>query len=168
MQQQRLLTIEQLSPDFKREYVPAHRILEKPGSDQIAGWDFGTKWTNIGATAAQEFFGRSNIEAFDSIFDEWRLKDRTCPEIKMVHNNGVKGTVIVPQDFITQGPKFLSFDDVSARISGAKFILMWGHIEYKDFFAETAVHNHDWCVEVVPNNISADDFDYRKLSESMN
>jgi hypothetical protein len=45
---------------------------------------------------------------------------------------------------------------------------MWGHIEYKDFFAETPVHNHDWCVEVVPNDISADDFDYRKLSESMN
>jgi hypothetical protein len=155
MKAQRLLTMTQIRANIRRE-IPqmlAYGDGEKLVSvgDTIRGWKVSPTWLNVGGTDAKEFVAWFDIVPFDYVPGR-TLSASDCPEPK--RSSPSAGTLTVhPGLPLSQLAKNLLVEDVIKAQNGTGYILMAGHMEYRDIFPGTPLHHDDWCTGVVPNDI---------------
>jgi hypothetical protein len=148
--------------DFSAHAVTQGQKLADIG-EPIVGFELSPYWDNRGGTEARGFRGWFDIKTFNiGAVRPRKLSSKDCPPAtapdplpgEMVITSGRGETLLA---------KFLSISDAQASTGdgASKFILMWGHAEWKDiFFPETPNHSDDWCVSVAPNDLQRAQFSY--------
>jgi hypothetical protein len=173
MKSQRIITIAQTRANLRRD-TSVHALTEgrKPANtgEKIIGFEFSPYWNNAGNTDAIDYRGWFNLRAFGIGPKIPRaLSDKDCPPIA-APDPLPEGKVILRDASVIQLAQFLSVEDAIAATdpSDSKYILMWGHMEYRDiYFPETPPHSDDWCVSVAPNDLQRALFSFIVLSEKI-
>jgi hypothetical protein len=155
MKNQRLLTQIQIRANIRRELpqITAYGDGEKMigVGETIRGWKVSPTWQNVGGTDATDFKAWFDIAPFDYIPGH-ALSAADCPQpTRSIPSAG--GLTVHPGLPMSQLAKNLPIEDVTKAQNGTGYILMVGHMEYRDIFPESPLHHDDWCVGVVPNDI---------------
>jgi hypothetical protein len=119
--------------------------------EQSSGWAVSPTWINVGGSDARDYMGWFDIRIFD-VRSPKHLTGADCPSLAQP-DPLPDGIIIHPGTQIAQLAKTLSVEDVVGAKNETKYILMYGHIEYRDVFPDSSLHHEDWCMVVVPNNI---------------
>jgi hypothetical protein len=131
--------------------------------EKLTGWGVSPVWANAGSTNAQDFRGWFDIKAFETLAGA-KIGPDNCPS-SVAPVPIPEPTSIAQGGVITQLAKTLSVEDAVRAKDQPVYILMWGHIEYRDAFPETPMHHHDWCVAVIPNDIPKGIFSFLTIKE---
>jgi hypothetical protein len=169
MRNQRLATTAQMRANLRREN-PTMTPIGEGGkmigpAENLAGWEVSPNWKNVGSTNAQDFLGWFDIRAFDPSPGQ-RVTAADCPQL-LEPSPSPGRLIVVPGIGVSHLAKPLRIGDVVKAKEGTKYILMWGHIEYKDIFPDTPVHHDDWCVAVIPNDLQRSVFSLPILRETI-
>ena len=158
MKNQRLLTIAQQRANLRREQ-PLITPIAEGGKDatsgaKVIGWDFSPAWKNISSTIAKDFRGWFDIRTFNDDVDTEKYPGvGNCPPFEN-NEQWQEGIIVQPGGGKTLVAKFLPVRDAIKAMSGKKYTLMWGHIEYRDIFPDSPLHHEDWCVDVILNDLA--------------
>ena len=169
MQQQRLLTITQIRANLRREQPTYFQIREDgelrgPG-DKLGGFAISPNWKNIGSTNAVEYRGWFNLRTF-SHGGQHTVTVKDCPELPAPIPLP-EGLVVLPGGPISQLARTFSLADAVEAKSQTKYILLWGHIEYRDIYPDTPTYHDDWCEIVLRNDIEKAIFSFPTLQEKV-
>jgi hypothetical protein len=168
MSKQRLLTIAQMRANLRRE-DPEITPMNERSTPAVQGekadsWQISPRWTDAGSTNAQEYLGWFDVQAFDRRPNQM-LDAKDCPAIPTPPDLP-DGTVIPPGHKFPQLAQKLSAQDAFAAVNGGKYILMRGHIQYRDIFQDTSLHYENWCVVIIPNDAQRSIFSFPLLRDS--
>lgn len=159
MEAQRLLTVAQLRANLRRDH-PDIRPIGPDGQfadsgQQIAGWVVMPRWKNVGPTMAKDYIGWFKIFPFGGK-PSHPLTAQDCPSLARPAeaSNPSARTVIQPGQPLLQFGQRLSLRAGVRAHDGNGYILMVGHIQYRDIFPGTPPHYDDWCVVMIPNDIN--------------
>lgn len=155
MKAQRLLSIAQQRAKLRRESPVITAITEggklAEAGKRIVSWAISPHWKNVGSTDAQGYLGWFDIKTFDVTAPKSIGAD-DCPD-SPIPNPLPEPEVIAQGGEFSQLAKMVPVEDLVAANQGTKYILMFGHIEYRDIFPDTPTHHDDWCVVLLPNDI---------------
>jgi hypothetical protein len=139
---QRLLTIAQIRANLRREdplITPIGTNNQLIGAgEQIAGWQVSPQWTNSGSTKAIDFFGWFQIFPFRHL-PPHKLTGGDCPALESPKELPFPA-IVQPSKPFKQFAERLDVQDAVAAHDGKGYILMVGHIEYRDSLPETSPH----------------------------
>ena len=166
-----------LLPSLKREphsieSIPRLLLLMrvKPRISGKQSPDFDESLGKWGQPDAIDYRAWFDIRAFDIGPKIPRtLDDKDCPQI-VTPDPLPDGRVISHGAGITQLAKFLPIADILASVGDTptKFILMWGHIEYKKaYISLKLLCMRMISVSVASNNIQLQQFSYISLSDKI-
>jgi hypothetical protein len=171
MTKQRLVTMEQVRADIRQE-KPVAAGIRVDGTPILGGqndsavkFGFSPEWTNAGSTPAKHFRSWFDVRAFDIGPKVPIVMDaRRCPKISY---RPVAALIVPAGGGKTEPAKMIPRADVLAASgnSPTKYILMWGHMEYRDVFPDTPLRTLDYCFFVAPNDPSNDVFSFMSLFE---
>lgn len=123
--------------------------------NRITGFRFNAFAKNIGSTDAIGFISRWSIA-----YEARREKPpTTCPEQGRIESAG-RRNVLPPQGMQIQSALDIPIDKVIQAQQGVINIYSLGRIEYRDAFEGTPNHFYEWCIRIVPNDISGNRFSY--------
>jgi hypothetical protein len=137
MKNQRLMTIAQLRANLRREQPSVTPVGEGGkligAGEKLLGWEINPRWTNAGSTNAEGYLGWFDILIMDRKPGQQIGNPDDCPALPKPDDlpEGAAGTVSPGHQF-SQVSRRLNIDDATASLNGTKFVLIRGHIEYKD------------------------------------
>lgn len=153
MKAQRDMTVAQLRANLRREnfsfspFDVEHKPVTRAGQ-KILGWNVSPNWENVGQTDAVDVIAWFKIYPFHYFP---LVPPTECPMLPRQKN---ATPIVIPRSGkLTQLSEELYAPDAQAAANSRGFILISGHIEYRDVFPGAALHQHDWCVIAVPNDI---------------
>ncbi|MGJ5069621.1 hypothetical protein [Bradyrhizobium oligotrophicum] len=171
MKAQRLVTIAQLRANLRREQLairpitPRDIVGDLAADDNTIYWEISSHWTNVGSTDAKRVIGWWEMKSFDNGINGHFGIMKSCPEIKTIKPTPPYNGVTIEKDKdVYQFPKTLSLADATRALQGQTYILAWGQTYYNDVFTK-AVHYHNWCVRLLPNDLKKSIFSQPKMSE---
>ena len=133
----------------------------------IAYWAISPKWTDGGSTDAIDYRGWFDVIPVHHLPGHL-LTGADCPA-PQVPMPPAASIVVQAGREIAQFGKKLSSDDVAMAKSEKGYILMVGHVEYRDiFFPDTPIHSDDWCVAIIPNDPATNLWSLPTLKEVVN
>jgi hypothetical protein len=143
MRNQRLQTMAQTRANLKREQSHVNALNEKGDTasigEKLAGWAISPVWTNAGSTDAREYRNWFEFKVFDRPNGKL-IDDEDCPTL-IAPSPLPRAIVVISGQKLTELARNLSLAEAVAMQQGKKYILMWGHIEYKDiYFPVTTAH----------------------------
>jgi hypothetical protein len=151
---QRAITIAQTRANILRTDISVTPINDRgtfaATGDKITSWAISPVYANAGPTDAEDYRAWFEIKTF-IITSPHKVTASECPT--SILPKSINGGVFQRNAKITESAKFVSATDILNVTQGGAYILMWGHLEYKDiYYLETPFHYEDWCVVVVPND----------------
>jgi hypothetical protein len=127
-------------------------------------WAISPKWINVGGSDVLDYKGWFDVQVFDIVPNK-KVDSKDCPSLA-TPDPLPDGIIIHPGGALEQLSKSLSAQDMIAAENQTKYILMYGHIQYRDVFPDSKPHHADWCVVVFPNNIDKNLFSLPTLKDT--
>ena len=167
MKAQRLVTTAQMRANLRRErpqLLPIGNGGKLIGvGEKMTDIAVSPNWTNVGSTNAQDYRGWFDLQVHD-LQPKQIVTASDCPPIGEPRALS-EGTVVEPGRNILQAAQKFSVQDAIQARDDNKYILMRGHIQYRDIFPDTPAHHDDWCVVIVPNNLEKMEFSFPIVRE---
>jgi hypothetical protein len=154
MKAQRLLTMAQISANLKQErtIITPYGEGEKPISqgEIIRGWHITPSWTNVGGSDARGFVGWFEVIPYN-FMPPRPPNGGDCP-VPVEPKSPRPEYVIQPHAGMLQVAQKLALEDVIRAKNGKGYILVVGHIEFRDIFPDTPIHHRNWCELLIPDD----------------